>query len=228
MAATLVGAAAFLAGWDWVVLLLAFFVTSSALSRWRGKERDRLTASLLEKGGRRDAAQVLANGAVFAVAAVLSSVTGDPLFQAVGGGAIATAMADTWSTEAGTIAGGTPRLILGGRAVPPGTSGGITLAGTAAGIVGALLAAVIALMMDWRPSFTVVVAAGVVGSLVDSLLGATVQERRWCAVCGQSTERRVHNCGTLTTQRGGIRGWNNDVVNLTSTIAGAAVAWALT
>jgi uncharacterized membrane protein len=137
-------------------------------------------------------------------------------------------MADTWSTEVGTIIGGTPRLILGGGRVPPGTSGGITLAGTSAGIIGALLAAVGAATMNWETSLPVIVAAGFVGSLVDSLLGATVQERRWCDVCGRVTERRIHNCGTPTTHRGGIRGWNNDLVNFTSTLAGAAVSWVLT
>jgi uncharacterized protein (TIGR00297 family) len=170
---------------------------------------------------------VFANGAVFAFAALLTNGNGDAAVQAIAGGAIATAMADTWSTEVGTIAGGNPRLILGWHRVPPGTSGGITLAGTAAGVVGALLAAGVVLLMDWKASYPVIVSAGVAGSLVDSLLGATIQERRWCPVCGQPTERRIHNCGTLTTHRGGIPGWNNDVVNFTSTLAGAAVAWAL-
>ena len=117
---------------------------------------------------------------------------------------------------------------MSGRAVPPGTSGGITLAGTSAGIIGALLAAVAAGMMDWETPLPVIVSAGIVGSLVDSLLGATVQERRWCSVCDRLTERRIHTCGTPTTHRGGIRGWTNDLVNFTSTLAGAAVSWALT
>jgi uncharacterized protein (TIGR00297 family) len=227
-AATIVGAAAFSAGASWVVLLLLFFTTSSALSLWRARERDALTASLVEKGGRRDAAQVLANGGVFAVAAALSALGTGSIWPAIGAGAIATAMADTWSTEVGTLYGGVPRLILGGRPVPPGTSGGITLAGTSAGVVGAFLAAVTAVMMDWGTSLPIIVSAGVVGFLVDSLLGATVQERRWCGLCGRRTERRIHTCGTPTTHRGGIRGWNNDLVNFTGTLAGAAVSWVFT
>ena len=228
VAATLVGAAALAAGKTWVVILLLFFVTSSALSLWRRKERDELTASFLEKGGPRDAAQVLANGGVFAAAAALFALGSDPIWQAVAVGAITTAMADTWSTEIGTIAGGTPRLIISGRLVPPGSSGGITLAGTSAGIVGALLAAVVAVAMDWETPLLVIASAGIVGSLVDSLLGATVQERRWCGACGRLTERRIHTCGTPTTHRNGIRGYNNDLVNFTSTLAGAVVSWALT
>jgi uncharacterized protein (TIGR00297 family) len=228
LAATAVGAAAFAAGPGWIVILLLFFVTSSALSSWRRIQRDALTASLVEKGGRRDAAQVLANGGVFAAAAALSALGSEAAWQAIGIGAIATAMADTWSTEVGTVVGRTPRLILDGEPVPPGTSGGITLAGTSAGIIGAFLAAVAAVTMDWETPLPVIVAAGIAGFLVDSLLGASVQERRWCKPCQRLTERRIHTCGTPTTHRGGIRGWNNDLVNFTSTLAGAAVSWALT
>lgn len=228
VAATLVGAASFQAGAGWIVLLLVFFVTSNALSLWRRRERDELTASFVEKGGPRDAAQVLANGGVFAAAAALSALGYGVVSQAVGVGAIATAMADTWSTEIGTISGGTPRLLLGGKPVPPGTSGGMTLAGTSAGIVGAVLAAIVAEAMDWETPLLAIVCAGIIGSFVDSLLGATLQERRWCGTCGRLTERRVHTCGTPTTHRGGTRGYNNDLVNFTSTLAGAAVSWALT
>lgn len=228
LVATLVGASTVVAGADWVTLLLLFFLTSSALSVWRRVERDELTASTVEKSGRRDAVQVLANGGVFALAAAFSTLGNVALWQSIAVGALATAMADTWSTEIGTLFGGRPRFILGGHEVPPGTSGGITLAGTSAGIVGALLAACVAVTMDWETPLLVIVAAGIVGSLVDSLLGASVQERRWCDACHQLTERRIHTCGTPTTHRGGIRGWNNDLVNFTSTLAGAAVSWALT
>jgi uncharacterized protein (TIGR00297 family) len=228
VAAAAVGAAVFAAGLEWVSLLLAFFVSANALSAWRAIERDRLTSAVVDKGGRRDAAQVLANGAVFAVAAVLVVAGGDAVaLQAVASGAIATAMADTWSTEVGTVAGGTPRMFPGGGRVPPGTSGAVSVAGTAAGVLGAVLAALVALVVDWTTPFAVIVVAGVTGSFVDTLLGATVQERRWCPTCDHATERHEHLCGTLTLSRGGMQGWNNDVVNFTSTIAGAAVSWAL-
>lgn len=227
IAATLVGASAVLAGVPWIALLLFFFVSSSLLSRWRAGERERLVGDLVEKADRRDAAQVLANGAVFAVAALASLRDTSAAWQSVAAGAIAAATADTWSTEVGTVAGGTPRFVLDGRQVPPGTSGGVTVAGTTAGIVGAILAALVTASLDWEVPILAIVAGGVGGSVVDSLLGALVQERRWCDRCGLSTERRTHRCGNLTTLRGGIRGIDNDVVNLVSIMAGAGVAWLL-
>lgn len=149
VAATAVGAAAVQAGWPWVALLLVFFLTSSGLSRWRDAERSGRTDDIVAKGRARDAWQVLANGGVFAVAA-LASCLGDPgAWRAVGAGAIAAAMADTWSTEVGTILGGSPRLVTTGRVVPPGTSGAVTLTGTAAALCGAVLAALVSHGMDW-------------------------------------------------------------------------------
>jgi uncharacterized protein (TIGR00297 family) len=227
IAATFVGGAAMLAGRGWIVLLLFFFITSSALSHWRVAERARAVGAMLEKGSRRDAAQVLANGLVFALAAILSSYGNVEAWQAIGAGAIAAATADTWSTEIGTVLGGTPRMITTGQVVQPGTSGGVTIAGLVSAFTGSLLAASVALLVRWGTPIHAVAIGGVVGSLVDSLLGAIAQERRWCDACGVGTERRIHNCGTATAHRGGLTGFDNDVVNLVSIIAGAVVTWTL-
>lgn len=227
VAATLVGAAAMIGGYEWVVLLLFFFLSSGALSHWRAAERERRVGSLIGKAGRRDAIQVLANGGVFGLAAVLSGVTGSPSWHAIGIGAIAAATADTWSTEIGTVLGGTPRMIFGWREVAPGTSGGITIAGSVAAVVAALLASLVAGSVHWDTPMLAVAAGGIAGSLVDSVLGATVQERRWCPDCSTLTERRIHSCGTTSLHRGGIRGCDNDTVNLITTIAGAVVTWTL-
>ena len=225
VAATVTGGAAFSAGLPWAILLLFFFTTSTALSRWRSAERDRLLTSLIEKEGARDAVQVLANGGLFALAALLSTRGDAFTWQAVAAGAIAASTSDTWSTEVGTVLGGSPRSILTGRRVAPGTSGGITIHGTMAALTGAFAAALVTMIVGWPIPLYAVFAGGIAGSLLDSVLGASVQERRWCPRCESATERRIHSCGTSSLHRGGIRGCNNDVVNLMSTIAGAVITW---
>lgn len=227
VAAAFVGTAALIGGVRWVVMLLFFFVPSNALSRWRARERDRLVGSFIQKSGRRDAWQVLANGGVFAAAAILAAFTDATSWHAVGIGAIAAATADTWSTEVGTVLGGAPIDIRTGRQVPPGTSGGITIAGSATTVVGASLVALVAWAIGWSTPAVAIIIGGLVGSLADSLLGSTVQEKRCCPACDVATERRTHPCGTTTVHRGGIRGCDNDIVNLVSTFAGAVVTWTL-
>lgn len=227
VAAAIIGAVTMMAGPQWVVALLFFFISSNALSRWRHVERERVIGGIVEKGDRRDAMQVIANGGVFGLAALFATL-GDPLaWQAIGIGAIATATSDTWSTEIGTVHGSEPRSLLSGELVPAGTSGGITIAGCVAAYVAALAVGGIATLHQWNIPFHAVAVGALAGSAADSLIGATVQERRWCPTCAKGTERRVHTCGTRSVDRGGISGCNNDIVNLMSTIAGAVVTWML-
>ena len=169
-----------------------------------------------------------ANGGVFAVAALGAILAPAPLWTALGGGALAAATADTWSTEIGTLAGRPPRSILSGRRVPPGTSGGVTLQGTAAALLGAGFIGGLATLLGWPPAAGAgAVAGGFTGALADSVLGAALQERRRCPTCEAQTERIVHTCGTITDHAGGLPWLDNNRVNLLSGMIGGAVAVAL-
>lgn len=220
VAAAAVGTAALLAGLSWALLLLFFFVSSTALSRLE-QPGDGVRSML--RDGPRNAKQVLANGAIFAVAALGYIVQDGSLWTAIGAGAMAAATADTWSTEVGTRCGGTPRHILRLTRLPKGASGGITLVGSAAAVVGAWLTSAVARGLQFDVAATAIVAGGLTGAFADSVLGATVQERRWCDTCGVSTERPVHTCGASTRVSGGWRRFDNDAVNLTSIGIGALV-----
>jgi uncharacterized protein (TIGR00297 family) len=221
--AVVVGTVCVAAGWSWGALLVAFFVASSTLSRLGARRKDERTGSIVAKGGARDARQVLANGGLFALAALLSLVAPWPGWMVAGAGALAAATSDTWATEIGTLAGGAPRSITSGRPVPPGTSGGITLAGTLAALCGAAFVAALAWAFRW-PAAAAIVLGGLAGSTADSLLGATMQARRWCERCGAATERDVHDCGTPTRFAGGLHWLDNDGVNLAAAVVGALTA----
>lgn len=231
VAATLVGAVALLAGWRWGLLLICYFATSSALSRFGSDKKTARTISVIEKGGERDAMQVFANGAVFAFAALLAILVPaqEARWAALGAGALAASASDTWGTEIGTLVGGTPRSILGFRPLPFGMSGGVTLAGSIAAIAGAGVIALIALALAWpaRAVFGAFVG-GVAGSTFDSLLGATLQLRRRCERCDCETERSIHDCGATTSRAGGIAWLGNDAVNLICGAAGGLLALAIT
>jgi uncharacterized protein (TIGR00297 family) len=220
----IVGTLAIAAGWTWGLLLASFFVTSSAVTRLGQRKKADLVSPVVQQRGERDARQVLANGGIYAIAALGSLVSPAPFWYAVGAGALAASTADTWATEIGTLAGGEPILIISARKVPPGTSGGITLLGTMAGAGGALFIAGGTTLANWPVTFAAVALGGIAGALADSILGGAVQDRRWCDVCAKSTERLVHSCGTPTRHAGGIAGFDNDAVNLVCSGVGALVA----
>ena len=84
--------------------------------------------------------------------------------------------------------------------------------------------ALIAWTVSWPlASVCAALVGGFAGSLIDSTMGATLQSRRWCEECQRGTERAIHTCGTKSIYAGGIRWLNNDLVNLLSSLGGAAV-----
>ncbi|MDP9279105.1 MAG: DUF92 domain-containing protein [Gemmatimonadota bacterium] len=225
--AAIVGTLAIAAGWSWGFLLCSFFVTASALSRLGERRKMELVGAIVQKGGERDAKQVLSNGGVFALSALGYLILPAPIWYAAGIGALAASTADTWATEVGTLAGGEPISIISGRKVPPGTSGGVTLIGSVAGAGGALFIAAGAALAHWPVPFAAAALGGMAGALADSILGATLQARRWCDLCAKSTERLVHSCGTPTRRAGGVAGFDNDAVNAVCSAVGALVAFLL-
>ena len=224
-----------LGGWEWGVLLLAFFVSSSVLSFYRARDKRKL-AEKFAKGHRRDLGQALANGGLAALLAVLSKLLpvggggweGAWFFACAG--AMAAVNADTWATELGVLSPNPPRLITTGRRVEVGASGGVTWLGTGASLGGALLIGLLGgliLRQGWTVAGALLLAAtvgGLAGSLFDSLLGATVQAIYRCDACGKETERKVHGCGTQTRLLRGWRWLDNDLVNFTASAVGALVA----
>jgi uncharacterized protein (TIGR00297 family) len=227
IAAAIVGTISLAAGWSWGALLLSMFVSASALSAWGARQKAERVGALVEKGAERDAAQVLSNGGVCAIAALGSLLAPSPIWFAIGAGALAASSADTWATEVGTLAGNDPISIISGERVAPGTSGGVSLVGTAAGVGGALFIGALATLARWPVPFAAVALGGVAGALADSLLGAAVQEKRWCELCAKSTERLVHDCGTPTVHARGVMGFNNDAVNAVCSGVGALIALVL-
>jgi len=243
--AILVGTLIFwLGGWPWGVLLVTFFLSSSWLSHYRSEEKASV-AEKFAKGSQRDLGQVLANGGLGAILAVVYANQPDALLLAAFVGVMATVNADTWATEVGILSRVPPRLITTGEVMAPGASGGVTRLGIWASVAGALLIGTVATALvqtvsllggnGWSlqaVSFPLLaVVGGLAGSLFDSLLGATVQGIYYCEHCAKETESPVHRCGRATRA---LRGWawlNNDLVNFFASLVGglvaASVAWVL-
>lgn len=238
IAAILVGLFIFiLGGTDWFVLLAVFFLSSVFFTRFHESQKS-VVVQDFAKGGVRDFWQVLANGGIAALIALAFFYYREPVLYYAFLGVIATVTADTWATELGILGKGKPRLITTGQRVPVGTSGAISSFGTlvsAAGSAAIAVSALLALNLLSSPLaprsfyysallFTITVLSGVFGALFDSLLGATVQSMYYCVRCKKETEKTLHHCGQKTSHIRGFAWFDNDIVNLASSVAGALVA----
>jgi len=226
-----------LGGWIWGLLLIAFFVSSSFLSRYREAEKEGL-AEKFAKGHQRDLGQALANGGLGAILAVFYFWRPNPLLFAAFVGTMATVNADTWGTEVGVLSPTPPRLVTNGQPVPTGTSGGVSFLGTLAALAGGLFIGLVALVLRlveslwqtgqwaWIDLWLLFLASlgGLAGCFFDSLLGATVQGIYYCEGCQKETESQLHRCGRETRLKRGWRWLNNDAVNFISAGVGGGVA----
>jgi uncharacterized protein (TIGR00297 family) len=217
-------------GWQWAILLLTFFITSSALSRAFKKRKQGLDEKF-SKGHERDAGQVFGNGGIATAFAALHFFFPHETWPWLGfAAALAAVNADTWGTELGVLNPNAPRMITNlTKAVEKGTSGGISLIGTLATLAGSALIGILASLLNPTTAstsiFIIVTLSGLAGALFDSFLGATVQAMYFCPTDNKETEKHpIHTCGTPTVH---IRGWqwlNNDWVNFSCGAFGIVIA----
>jgi uncharacterized protein (TIGR00297 family) len=186
-------------GWQGWMLLLVTFVAASVASRAGLARKERLGIAE-ERGGRRGPGNAIANTGVAAIAAVLAGLDVHPdAARLAFAAALVTGGSDTIASEIGKAIGRHTVSITTLRAVPPGTSGAMSLEGTAAGVLGAFALGGVAAALGIVPwgALGAIVIGATAGSLLESWLGATLE-----------------GPGIL----------NNDVLNFINTAAGAFVA----
>ncbi|MDO8874151.1 MAG: DUF92 domain-containing protein [Methanoregula sp.] len=184
----------------WFMIMLAFFILGSFATRYKFEYKKRIGVEQ-GRGGARGYRNVFANGIVAAAAAVLYGIFQQPIFVVMYVGCVATAAADTLASEIG-VTGGIPYMITTLKKVPIGTNGGITLVGESVALFGGLAVSLVAFLLGviTLPMVAICAFAGFVGTNIDSLAGATCENR-------------------------GI--WGNAGTNLIATIGGGLVAMGL-
>jgi uncharacterized protein (TIGR00297 family) len=194
--AALVGIILFVfAGAQWFLIMLAFFILGSAATKYKYEYKKRIGVEQ-GRGGARGYRNVFSNGIIAAAAAVLFGVFQQPVFIVMYVGCVATAAADTLASEIG-VTGGIPYLITTFKKVPVGTNGGVTIVGESVAFFGGFCVSLVALLFNViTPQMMVIcTVAGFFGTNLDSLIGATLENRGF-----------LGNAGTnlLATLGGGI------------------------
>lgn len=254
VAATVIGGATLGSSLRCGAALFAFFFASSALTRYAEEEKDNDEA--FKAGGQRNWKQVLCNAFVPAVLALLlarqtggkdvildSAARSSTRLMGAVLGYFACCCGDTWSSELGQLSKQQPRLITTGRVVRAGTNGGVTALGlgaSAAGgcFVGAVFWAVGVVAPSLWPTGWKAAAAqwqivplglvmGLVGSLIDSLLGATVQYTG--LVRGKLTSRysegALHISGMALLSNNGVNLVSATISSFLGSLIVAQLAW---
>ncbi|DBA02000.1 TPA: hypothetical protein N0F65_000247 [Lagenidium giganteum] len=239
VAAFAVGFLTLACGYRFGALLLGFYFTGSKLTKVRAHVKVQLDENY-KVGGQRSAGQVLACSAIATMIAVYhillfgdaersisfsqSKVSAILLTSYIGH--YACCAADTWASELGVLSKSNPVLITTLKRVPPGTNGAISLVGTVASVLGGAFMGVLYLIVSLFSStaqvhvITLGAIMGLIGSLIDSLLGATVQStwynRKSKKICAEGAP---HNSADATYERlAGINVLTNEQVNLVSVL----------
>ncbi len=166
-------------GWNAFSLLVTFFVLGTAATQWRF--RWKVTMEVAQShNGKRGVMHVVANGGVAGTCGLLGWLIPEISFMAQGMAAasLASALADTVSSELGNVYGSRFFNILNFKREPRGEHGVISPEGTLFGFLGsAIIALQYGLLTD--PSLNVlwVFIAGISGNLLDSILGASAQRK---------------------------------------------------
>jgi uncharacterized protein (TIGR00297 family) len=211
-------------GWKFFFILILFFFSSSFLTKYKYQRKVEIGAAEL-KAGARNFWQTIGQGGVGALIALLTFLYSHSFSQLTLSfiSSIGEANADTWAVEIGVLSKKNPRLITNFKEeVPPGTSGGISLLGEFAALLGASFIAFfgIAIGMVNRNlllSFFICMLSAFIGEHIDSLLGASIQAVYFCPKCKKETERKTHKCGMKSEHLRGISFINNEFVNFMST-----------
>jgi uncharacterized protein (TIGR00297 family) len=168
------------AGWTGFAMLTLFFVGGTLATGWKRKQKKSM-GMMQEGGGQRKTGQVLANAGMAGILGLLTLVLPQhrELFTLMIAATFSSAMADTLSSELGSIYGKKFYNILTLQTDQKGLDGVVSLEGTLIGVVGSILIAIVYCTgFGWDNRFFILLLSGTVGNLSDSVLGALFERRQ--------------------------------------------------
>lgn len=170
-----------------------------------------------KKSNKRKVIQIISNVGVGALSLIIYKFTSNDLYLLIYASVMAESLADTLASDIGVLSKSEPINILTFKKGERGLSGNISFLGLTSALIGSLLIGTIYYIgMDKSViSFIIIILSGFLGSLIDSILGASIQVKYKCEKCKKITERKEH-CGKETNYYKGIKWIDNNLVNLLS------------
>lgn len=215
---------AFFIGYAGLVTIVTLFAIAAIVSKITSKkfnERHNLEKTHHPRGFW----QIFANSFVALLCALLFYVFDNPIFLYLVFTALAEEFADSMASDIGRLSTTQPLDVLHFKPIEAGLSGGVSLLGLSAALLGAAVAAAIPflfLTFSLRV-YLIIFLVGFVGTLIDSILGSGIQVLYRCPVCETNTEKSVH-CDTPTQYVKGLPFINNSTVNFLSSVCSAVIA----
>ncbi|HTD40866.1 MAG TPA: DUF92 domain-containing protein [Mucilaginibacter sp.] len=168
-------------GYTGIIMLATFFILGTVATMWGKKEKSFIKIQQ-DQSTKRNAGQVLANGGVASLTCILIYLFPEKagLFKLMMAGSLASAMADTLSSELGMIYGRRFYNILTFKSDQKGLDGVVSMEGTLIGILGSVFIAIIyAIGFGWDNDFVIIIVAGTIGNMADSILGALWERKHY-------------------------------------------------
>mgnify|MGYP001259891161 CR=1 FL=1 len=207
------------------ILVIEFFIIGFICTKFRFNQKRR-NGIAQEKDGIRSWQNVIANGFAFSLFGTIFYSTNNEIFLIGFISSIAIATGDTLATEIGLLSSKKPRLITNFKQVETGRSGGITILGSLASIIGIIIIILSSSINGFSVNIdllSIAIIGSFCGILIDSILGATVQAQYFCDKCEKFTELASHHeqQNKLIKGRAFI---DNNIVNLFSTLTGSLIS----
>lgn len=204
------------------ILMMAFFLSSSLLSKWVVRFRP-LENMIVKKGSRRDFTQVIANGGIPLIFGILYHFNAYDVYLLGVISAFAAANADTWASEIGSLSKTPPRFLFNQKETVMGLSGGVTTLGFVASLFGSLWMVVFAFVMFKELPMTyfgIAFVSGFFGATIDSVIGELWQAKYQSQIHHILTE--VRYVGHIENQLvNGYHWLDNNMVNFISILSAA-------
>lgn len=209
----------FIFGFLGSIKALIFLLVSYFISFIISFVRKKIIKINKEKSERRNIKQIFVNGICGSISIIIYNLTNDKLFMILAIICIGGCLIDSISSDIGSLSKTMPIDIIGFKKMKNNVSGGITILGTTSALVAAILLGILAGILFKIKIIKIFIISLLIFSqtIIDSILGSTLQVKYKCLACGEIIEEKFH-CQIETKIYKGYKFINNNIVNLVSSI----------